>query len=88
MNDAKQEWFLELVRLARRQAAPEMDVRAAVLARIARPANESLRPLAVAASLSAAAAVGLVFVAARAWSGMTDPMTGLLCSIDINVVRP
>jgi len=87
MNDAIEKRFLELVRQARRAAAPEMDVSDAVLARISRPPAGSLRPVAALASLSAVAAAAVIVLSVRAWSGFSDPMTGLLCSIDI-VVTP
>jgi hypothetical protein len=75
----------EVARVARRERAPEVDVTAAVMARLAQPTPEALAvggggdaTLGWFASLSAAAAVGVAFCSVEAWQGLDLSLLGLL----------
>ena len=72
----------KLAELARRQAAPRVEVSFAVMRRIecARPSTD--KPLAIMTGLSAAAAAIVLYFAADAWFTWQDPITALLCSMD------
>lgn len=67
-----------LARLARREAPPRVEVRAAVLRQLAEPAGLATQPLAWVAAASCAAAVAVCGLAYATASAMLDPVSALV----------
>ncbi len=84
MNE--EERFGRLVRAARMESVPKVNVCEPVMRRLQTPAVQHTDPLGLITALSAAAAVVVVAWAAHAWQTWQDPITGLLCMA--NMVMP
>ncbi len=72
-----------LIRAARAEVAPSVDVTAAVLARLRKPAAPKIHPLAVPSLIASAVAAAVAVMAVSSWADWQDPLARLLSSLDL-----